>query len=141
MQRKFAENVQKNNTRGAQRGEVRKSVRLRICAEIRRETPPKTMIYAYVRAFSHIFAYFAHVLHVVAQVLHVFAQMLYVFCVIVARCCANRAKTCKICRKACRFYTKACKSSEIRENHSFWRIFTPDFEDVPISIPSPFVLR
>ena len=73
MQREFAENVQKINTRGAQRGEVRKSVRLRICAEIRRETPPKTMTFAYVRAFSRI--------------LGMFCTLLRKFCMFLRKCC------------------------------------------------------
>ena len=48
--------------RGAQRRAVWKSVRLRICAEIRRKSPPKTVIFAHFRAFSRVLHVFARVL-------------------------------------------------------------------------------
>ena len=79
--------------------------------------------------FVHFYEYFARVLHVFARVLHVFAQVLQV----VAQIARKRATLAQ--KRA-----KVAKYANIRENHGFWRILTPDFEDVPISIPPPFVL-
>ena len=79
--------------------------------ETRRENAPKTVIFAHFCVFSHIFTCFAR-----------FCASFALVCVIVARCCANCAKTCKICAETC----KVSKYAKIRENHGFWRTFTPD---------------
>ena len=65
----------------AQRGAVWKSVRLRICAEIRRKSPPKTVIFAHFRAFSRICASFARLCASFACFCASFAR----FCVSFAR--------------------------------------------------------
>ena len=129
---------------GAQRGAVWKSVRLRICADIRRKKSVKNNLFfrrlQILRKFCTFSNNFARFCTRVAR----FCASVARFCVIFARCCANCTKTYKIytkTNKTCAKTRKTCANTrKYAKNHGFRRIFTPDFENVPIFIPPTFVL-